>query len=761
MEDLVVAVDSPRSVVGGKSAGLAALQAGGFPTPPALVVPHTVMEVDAAAVALAHHFASQPLAVRSSAIGEDGASRSYAGQFDSVLNVEPRAASIAAAIRQVRASAGGQVDMSVLVMPMIHPDVAGIAFSRHPITGAPGVVIEAVKGLANDLAAGRVDGERWEVSSHAVGPHQPTVLDNATAIRIAELARQVEASFGAPQDIEWALADGEITLVQSRPITTIDEIAPVPIDISYPPGPWDWDSTHSQRPNSPFNSSFFPNAFRRAGTLLGERYGLPFGGLDMRVIGGYFHIQVRPLVGKPGAAPPPDRILPLVVRVLPPFRKQARIATRAAADRVDRQWAQQWSEERRPALETTMAGWRQLDLTSLTDPQLAAHLHETIEQASDCFAWNMTTDMAYLLPLGDLVSFCQKHFDMMFADVMPLLEGSSPSEYLKSIGHLRGLLHDDEVASLRAGELDFENPQFQAAFLEHQATNGSRGLGYDVSYPTLAETSVDELAAITAYTSNHDPSLRAEEYAAELSARLGEADRSAFTELVAEARATYPLREGSEYVNARLMGLVRYALLEVGRRMTVDGELTQADDATYLTVDELTAWLAGSRPIEAGLIQRRRGEEKWALAHQPTGERADPHPAPNPSLFPPATGRFLRAIRLVVDNDMAQSGLDGRGLAASSGMHTGPVRKVDDIADLAKIRPGDVLVAPLTNSAWEAVFSVIGALVSEGGGLLSHPAIVAREYGLPAVTGFAGAMGRFADGELVTVDGSTGTVTPA
>ena len=761
METLLAGVDGPRELVGGKAAGLAALEAGGFPTPPAMVVPYNVVEVDAAAVALAEHFAPAALAVRSSAIGEDSVDRSYAGQFESVLDVEPQADAIASAIRRVRATAVGHLDMSVLVMPMIQPDAAGIAFSRHPTTGAAGVVIEAVAGLASGLAAGQVDGERWEIAAGVDGPDQPSVLDEATAVRIAELVVQVEASLGEPQDVEWVLADGQITLVQARPITTIDEIEPVPIDVTFPPGPWDWDSTHSQRPNSPFHASFFPAAFRRAGTLLAERYGLPIAGLGMQVIGGYIHIQVRPLVGKPGAAPPPSRVFRLILKIVPALRRRARAADKAVSQRVDREWARRWRDERRPAFEAAMTSWSDLDLTSLTDHQLAAHLQVNVDEATDCFAWNMTTDMAYLLPLGDLVSYCERHFGSTIGDVMKLLAGSSPSEYQTSLGKLRALLTDDEVDAWRSGDSDVGSPEFRSAFTKHRVKNGSRGLGYDVSYPTLAETSVDEMAAVVAYNVNDGLVAQAEAYADELAGRLDESDRVDFRALVSEARATYPLREESEYVNSRVVGYLRYSLLEVGRRMTADGQLKQAGHAAYLTLDEILAWLADRPPLDPGLIERRRGEEKWALANQPTGERADRFGPPDPSLFPPATGRIMRAIGLVVENDMPQSGLVGRGLGASAGLYTGPVRKIANVDDLAKVRAGDVLIAPLTNSAWEPVFPIIGALVSEGGGLLSHPAIVAREHGLPAVTGFAGAMTRFSDGELVTVDGSIGTVTPA
>jgi pyruvate,water dikinase len=98
------------------------------------------------------------------------------------------------------------------------------------------------------------------------------------------------------------------------------------------------------------------------------------------------------------------------------------------------------------------------------------------------------------------------------------------------------------------------------------------------------------------------------------------------------------------------------------------------------------------------------------------------------------------------------------GVGASPGIHTGPVRLIHTPEDLDRVEPGDVLVAPLTSSPWEFVFAKVGAVVSEGGGLLSHPAIISREYGVPAVVGCAGATTRFKEGQVVTVDGTSGTV---
>jgi pyruvate,water dikinase len=135
---------------------------------------------------------------------------------------------------------------------------------------------------------------------------------------------------------------------------------------------------------------------------------------------------------------------------------------------------------------------------------------------------------------------------------------------------------------------------------------------------------------------------------------------------------------------------------------------------------------------------------------------------PEIEAFPPDVRRIMKAVTLITTHDQLPAdlaeGVDGVG--ASPGVHTGRVSVVSGPEDFEKVQVGDVLVAPITTSPWEVLFPHIGALVTEGGGLLSHPAIVAREYGLPAVVGCEGAMGRFHDGQLVRDDGVAGTVTP-
>lgn len=778
MLELMISLDSAPDgrAVGGKAASLMKLRAAGFPVPPGVVVPPDVPDDQLAAASLQAiaHLPGHTLAIRSSAVGEDGRKKSFAGQFDSILHVAPTPEHVGDAISQVRASLwadhvaqydGDTTEMAVLIMPMLAPEAAGIAFTRDPVSGSEVVVIEAVAGVADGLAAGTTSGERWTVNVTATSESPTaTVLTPDQATQIAELARRVEAaSDGQPQDIEWAIADGAVFLLQARPITTMSKLEPIPLNDDIPPGLWEWDSTHSQRPNSPFQASFFPAAMKRASSRIAEEYGVPFSHLELRPINGYFHFQMVPPVGRPDASSPPAPLLRLAFKIVPKLRQRNAAARRTFSERTDRMWTERWRRQQRPALEATGASWKGLDLANLGNEELADHVGAAIETVSECFAWTMMTDVSYVIPLLDLFDFASAHLDLTMADLTVLLSGSAPSEYVQSLHHLATLMSDDVRVAIGQGQppRPDQAPELFDALTDHRRRYATRPFGYDVTSPTLGELSIDELTIAAQLDPGVDRSARARQYSDTLRARLSDDLQVEFDERVAEARATYPIREESDDVHSRLIGGLRMAGLEAGRRMVVAGAIDEAEHLFYLGHDEVQSWLQSPHPI-AETVDRRRREELWALGHLPEPFLGGISKAmPNLAGFPPAVRRAARALLLVAEHDMRPVDATGQnGVAASAGTHTGPVRIVTGPGNFPEVQQGDVIVAPLTNSAWEMLFSKAGALVTEGGGLLSHPAIVAREYGLPAVVGYAGAMHEFSDGQIVTVDGTLGTVVP-
>ena len=209
--------------VGGKAEGLARLQTLGLPVPPFVAVP-VGDDVDEAAVA---HL-GEPLAVRSSAVGEDAADRSAAGQYETVLGV--RLCELADAVARVRASTdrarayGGSADVAVVIQRQVHATRAGVAFSRDPVTGADEVVIECALGGGEAVVAGLVTPDRYRVSegvvrARAAGDMRTLRDDEVQAL--VELVQRAEEGFGIPVDVEFCFEGRTLWLVQCRPITTL------------------------------------------------------------------------------------------------------------------------------------------------------------------------------------------------------------------------------------------------------------------------------------------------------------------------------------------------------------------------------------------------------------------------------------------------------------------------------------------------------------------------------------------------------------
>src|SRR5215204_3720632 len=293
--DEVGSADAAR--VGHKAATLGELRRAGFPVPEGVVVTTQALvrtlaaagldagadpdqvaavplpgEVAAAVAAAAERLGSGLLAVRSSGVDEDLPGASYAGQYESVLNVA--AEDVPAAVRHCWASAfsdrvrayrqakgsAGQAAMAVLILPMVQADAAGVAFSADPISGDRGTaVVNAVRGLGERLVSGYTSPDDWVVRGGQARPRaEPErAIDAAMATRVAELARRVEGYRGTPQDIEWALAGSDLVLLQARPITTLPDqpVEPVPVPVEVPPGYWEREASHAPKPWTPMSLS--------------------------------------------------------------------------------------------------------------------------------------------------------------------------------------------------------------------------------------------------------------------------------------------------------------------------------------------------------------------------------------------------------------------------------------------------------------------------------------------------------------------------
>ena len=316
---------SSPEVVGTKAATLAHLASRGFRVPEGFVVTAAAcdrilassdipQEVWAEVLSHLRQLGDGPLAVRSSGLEEDLAEASYAGQYDTVLGVEaPDAVSDAigrclasATSDQVQAYRGSDArpPMAVLVQRMVPAEAAGVAFTANPVTGDDEVLVSAVKGLGDRLVSGEATPDEWVVRGNEVScVHAPEgSLGQDQACAIAELAKAAERLFGSPQDIEWAIADGELFVLQARPITALP-VAPafeVPSE-----GFWQKDTSHFPSPLTPFGASVYLPALSDVMRFLVEEFGLMVDGVEQCSLGGEVYVRAIPFGGKDRLAPPP------------------------------------------------------------------------------------------------------------------------------------------------------------------------------------------------------------------------------------------------------------------------------------------------------------------------------------------------------------------------------------------------------------------------------------------------------------------------
>jgi rifampicin phosphotransferase len=384
--------------------------------------------------------------------------------------------------------------------------------------------------------------------------------------------------------------------------------------------------------------------------------------------------------------------------------------------------------------------------------------------------------------LGELADSCRELLGWGDDRILELVSGSSTAstEPARALTALAGLLQRSPAFQRRPDTTeDLEavlaaDPAFAAAFADYLSRYGNRCLTYDVADPTLAEQPKLVLGLLrgrldgAGADSEAAVAERAERTAAqarELLTGRAPSDRERFERALARASRAYPVREDNEHNTVSVpFALVRRAALEVGRRLAERGQLAAAGDVVFLEASEVPAALRDGTDRRA-LVRRRQGERAWILAHPgPASYGKDPGPPP-PLTGLPAEARqvneaFLWAVERILAGSTQVGGKPDHltGIAASAGTSRGPVRVIKDESEFHRLRAGDVLVCPVTSPVWSVLFPSIAALVTDSGGTLSHPAIIAREFGIPAVVATRNATTVLRDGQTIVVDGTAGTI---
>ncbi|HKY76313.1 MAG TPA: PEP-utilizing enzyme [Acidimicrobiia bacterium] len=557
---------------------------------------------------------------------------------------------------------------------------------------------------------------------------------------------------------------------------TLPETIPVPIEV--PAGYWRRERTHCPKPVSPFFrgglalvTQTFGHAFSELGALADT--------LEYREIGGWVYSRMVPPGGEEDLRPSPELLRERTERALDTVRSDRYV------DYIDR-----WPEWRSEYI-AGVARLREVDLGSLDDQGLAEHLGEIFGFSIGAWNFHFLFHGIGALMLADLAFTCRDLLGWDDAQALALLAGLSKasSEPADVLAGLTAMAADRPAVRrfIESGQDDLSqlwdiDPEFAACFGDYQEEFGFRSIRYEVADPSMLETPDRTLRLIAdQLQSGYDPAARVaavterrEAVRADARALLAgrpEADRARFERALDRAQRWYPAREDyAPMTFSEQVALIRRVALDMGRRLAESSLIDDPDDVFWLEGEEAGAALAGRAAGTTSdyreLVRRRQAERVWVEAHPGPDAYGEPHPLPGLDELPPEA-RFVtealiwlfeRAGHYVKSPRLQPGGPCLTGIPASDGTYTGPARVLLDEADFGKLQPGDVLVCPITSPAWSVLFPNVKALVADVGSVLSHSAIIAREFAIPAVVATGNATSLIRDGQLVTVDGSTGSV---
>jgi pyruvate,water dikinase len=728
-------------------------------------------------------------AVRSSATAEDLPTASFAGQQDTYLNITGPPEIIrhvsrcwaslfserAVMYRQRNGFDHRKVQMAVVVQEMVVPRASGVLFTADPLTSNRKVVsVEAVPGLGEDLVSGLVNADVYKIRDGEIidrkRQDQP-VLTDAQILRLAALGRRIEAHFGRPQDIEWCLAGDEFLLVQSRPITTLfpvpeasDDGNHVYVSVGHqqmmtdpmkPLGISLWQLT-AARPMATAGGRLFVDVTRQLGTpatraglvkALGTSDPLIGDALQSIIDRGGFIPELPD--GDAGAALPRSVAAdgaPVPIETDPAIVTGIIDRAQASLEALERDIRGKRGQD---LLDFIAADVQELKKVMFTPRNLQVimagmeasgwlneHLQEWLgeKNAADALTQsapgNVTAEMGLALldvadairPYPGVVSFLEHVTGPRFLDQLPALEGGRAARdaidaFLSRYG-MRG-----------PGEIDItrprwtERPDMLIPVLLGNVRNFGSGAGKQRFEQGRQEASKKEDELLDRLRARPDGELKAVEA----------------KQMIDRVRTFAGYREYPKYHMVSRYLVYKQALLAEADRLVAAGVLREREDIFYLTFGELGVVVRTGKADE-NLIRERRDAFRAQAA-----------------LAPP---RVLTSDGEALTGSYRRGGIPAgalTGLPVSAGTVEGQARVVLNLSE-AGLGADDILVTTYTDPSWTPVFVAIKGLVTEVGGLMTHGAVIAREYGLPAVVGVEHATRLIRDGQRIRVHGTDGYV---
>ena len=527
------------------------------------------------------------------------------------------------------------------------------------------------------------------------------------------------------------------------------------------PGTWVLDSVHVPRPWSRFQAEIHPPNLAEGFRESARRYGLLIDTLDWRFVNGFAYFSVPPAP----EAEIPER-----------FQAAAEMFER----KLWREDLERWEREAKPASIKAHLALQAIDPAVLGLDELLEHLDRCREHQQAMIRQHHSFNCAALLPVGDFMVHVAEWTGLPLGEFLALTRGSAP-ESAGSFPQLdrlmaairlspaaRALLESEAPAGDILSGLRSEPAEVGIATAAYLDIVGYRLLdSLDTGDPYALEApevliegirfAVDEGAPAASQASDVE--------VARLRDRIPSAHRAEFDELLAEARLLSRVRdERGLYSEVWAGGITRRAILAAGARLAADGRLHEPGHLVEMGYREIRSVISGGEgPSADDLAERARYRATHRASEAPPFLGPAPEPPPPLDGLPPAVARAMRAVGIAIDGVFAASEAVSevtivRGTGASPGVYEGTARVVHGPLDFGRLTRGDVLVTETTTESFNVVLPLLGAIVTDAGGLLSHAAIVSREFGLPGVVGCRDATALIPDGARVRVDGATGEV---
>jgi rifampicin phosphotransferase len=531
-----------------------------------------------------------------------------------------------------------------------------------------------------------------------------------------------------------------------------------------PPGPGSWhqDPVHFPRPVTRYWVEMHPEPFRRGTTEFMAFYGALLEALVCDYVNGFAYTTL---------VPAPESEIP---------QRFAR-AEEVWAKKVWREQLQLWDETAKPTAIATHRELQAVDVDALSDDALVEYLTRCRAHHQAMIYQHMRFTGSAMVPVGDLLAHLMNWgTGVAPAEALGMMRGSAPvsagaseefDRVLAAITHdsaARSLLDSDGDAAKTLAELRGMAGEVGAAMTGYLDLVGYRLLdGFDIAGRYALELPDQLLRALrTSVETGGIDTSDVDERIAGIRAQVPPEHHAQFDELLGEARLMYRLRdERGVYSDIWASGIMRRAAIAAGRRVEGKGRIHDPEHFVDAGFDEMCALVRGDGgPSADELAQRHAARLALTAKDAPPTLGPPAPPPPDPSGLPPGPARVMQAVGIAIgalfgSSEAEHEGATLRGLAASGGVYEGVARRVSGPTEFDRIVQGDVLVTESTTEAFNILLPLLGAIVTDAGGLLSHSAIVAREYGIPGVVGTRDATDRIADGARVRVDGDAGEVT--